>query len=265
MDIVLLVFVFVFGTIIGSFLNVVVLRFNTGKTVAGRSMCMTCNRQLSYKELIPILSFLFQKGKCSKCKSPISFQYPLVEFISGVFFVLIFIDYPPYSNSLAFATVLQLFIASLLIVISVYDIKHKIIPNIWVYIFIFASVVGLFIGGEVWFHAPNLSAMIAGPLLALPFALIGFLSKQTWMGLGDAKLMLGIGWILGISQGVNAVILSFWIAAIIAVSWLYIKYGKFKSGVEIPFGPFLIIGMYLVLFFNIQVIDISIIKEILWQ
>jgi leader peptidase (prepilin peptidase)/N-methyltransferase len=264
MDIVLLFFVFIFGTIIGSFLNVVVLRFNTGKTIGGRSMCMTCGRQLSYKELIPILSFVFQKGKCRKCKSPISWQYPIVEFITGVFFLLIFIYFPPLTTSFAFVTILQFFVASLLIVISVYDIKHKIIPNILVYLFIFASIVGLFIGGETWFHIPSISLIIAGPLLALPFALIGFLSKQTWMGLGDAKLVIGIGWLLGISGGVNAIVLSFWIAAIVSVSWLYFKYGKFKSGVEIPFGPFLILGMYLVLFFGLEVIDLSIIKEFLW-
>lgn len=264
MDIVLLVFVFIFGTIIGSFLNVVALRFNTGKTIGGRSMCMTCGRQLSYKELIPVLSFVFQNGKCSKCKSPISWQYPIVEFITGVFFLLIFIYFPPLTASFAFVTILQFVVASLLIVISVYDIKHKIIPNLLVYLFIVSSIISLFIGGKTWFHIPSTSFIIAGPLLALPFALIGFLSKQTWMGLGDAKLVIGIGWLLGISGGVNSIVLSFWIAAIVSVSWLYLKYGKFKSGVEIPFGPFLILGMYLVLFFGLEVLDLSIIKEFLW-
>lgn len=265
MDIVLLILVFIFGTIIGSFLNVVAIRFNTGKTIGGRSRCMNCNRQLSWKELIPIISFLIQGGVCRKCKSKISWQYPLVELSTGIIFLLIFIYYPPLSTSFAFITILYFFIASLLIAISAYDIKHKIIPNIFVYIFIFASLISIFIGGETWFHLPSLNALIAGPLLALPFALIGFISKQTWMGLGDAKLILGIGWLLGFSAGANAIILSFWIAAVIALVWLYAKYGTFKAKTEIPFGPFLILGMFIVLFFHIQVIDFSLLRHLLFE
>ncbi len=85
------------------------------------------------------------------------------------------------------------------------------------------------------------------------------------MGLGDAKLMLGIGWVLGTAGGVNAMILAFWIAAAVSVVWLYYTYKRFKPRTEIPFGPYLILGMYLVLIFNIQVLDFGLIKEILWS
>jgi prepilin signal peptidase PulO-like enzyme (type II secretory pathway) len=104
---------------------------------------------------------------------------------------------------------------------------------------------------------------LAGPILALPFALIWLLSKGTWMGLGDSKLILGIGWFLGISAGINAIVLSFWIAAVCSVIWLFATYQKFKPKTEIPFGPYLILGMYLVLLFGIQVIDVHTIAEIL--
>ena len=83
------------------------------------------------------------------------------------------------------------------------------------------------------------------------------------MGLGDAKLTLGIGWFLGISAGVNALVLSFWIAAVISVIWLFVTYRRFKPRTEIPFGPYLILGMYLVLIFHIQVIDVGMIRELL--
>src|ERR1035437_11136792 len=86
---------FVFGTIIGSFLNVVSLRYNTGMGVNGRSKCFTCGKTLTWKELIALFSFAVQKGACKKCKSKISWQYPLVEFLAGVFFVLIFLKFPP--------------------------------------------------------------------------------------------------------------------------------------------------------------------------
>lgn len=85
------------------------------------------------------------------------------------------------------------------------------------------------------------------------------------MGLGDAKLMLGIGWILGVSGGVNAIILAFWIAAVVSVIWLFVTYRRFKPGTEVPFGPYLMLGMYLVLLFGVQVLDMGMLREILWS
>jgi prepilin signal peptidase PulO-like enzyme (type II secretory pathway) len=83
------------------------------------------------------------------------------------------------------------------------------------------------------------------------------------MGLGDAKLTLSIGWLLGVSQGINALVLAFWIAAPIAVIWLYFIQKRLKSRAEIPFGPYLLIGTYLVLIFGIQVIDVHMLVDIL--
>jgi leader peptidase (prepilin peptidase)/N-methyltransferase len=104
---------------------------------------------------------------------------------------------------------------------------------------------------------------VAGPLLAFPFAFLWVVSKGRWMGLGDAKLVLGIGWFLGIGLGINALILSFWIAAVISVIWLFATYKRFKTKTEIPFGPYLILGMYLVLIFRIELLDVNLIRELL--
>jgi prepilin signal peptidase PulO-like enzyme (type II secretory pathway) len=254
---------FLFGVIIGSFLNVVSLRFNTGVGIGGRSKCMNCGSTLTWKELIPLFSFLFQKGKCKECKSNISWQYPLVEFLTGIIFVLILVQFPPTSPTTAVTTVLYLIASCLLIVMTVYDIKHKILPDPFVYTFATIALITLFVGGTSWFHTPSFSQLIAGPLLALPFALIWLFSKGTWMGLGDAKLVVGIGWMLGIAGGLNALILAFWIAAAVSVTWLLITYRKLKPRTEVPFGPYLILGMYLVLLFHVTVLDLSLIKEIL--
>ncbi|MFA4853534.1 MAG: prepilin peptidase, partial [Bacteroidales bacterium] len=87
MSILIFVFIFLLGTIVGSFLNVVIFRFNTGRTITtGRSICMNCNRDLRWYELIPVLSFLIQSGKCRRCASKISHQYPLVEIVTGLVF-----------------------------------------------------------------------------------------------------------------------------------------------------------------------------------
>src|SRR3989344_606823 len=99
-----LIFSFAVGAIIGSFLNVVSLRFNTGVGIGGRSKCMSCGTGLTWKELIPLVSFAAQKGSCRKCKSKISWQYPLVEFAAGAVFVLILFVYPPVSAVAAVST-----------------------------------------------------------------------------------------------------------------------------------------------------------------
>jgi prepilin signal peptidase PulO-like enzyme (type II secretory pathway) len=185
-----------------------------------------------------------------------------VEFIAGAIFVLIFFVFPPISILAGIVTLIQIIAGCLLLVISVYDIKHKIIPDVLVYTFDGLAFVSLFVGGWSLWHIPSISMLLAGPILALPFALLWLVSKGTWMGLGDAKLTLGLGWMLGLSAGVNAIILAFWIAAAVSVVWLYFTYKKFKRKTEVPFGPYLIIGFYLVLLFGIQVLDIHLLKEI---
>ena len=96
MTLLIFIFIFLLGTIIGSFLNVVIYRFNTGRKVTtGRSICMTCNLTLRWYELIPILSFLIQSGKCRRCASKISHQYPIVEFLTGLVFALVAFKFLP--------------------------------------------------------------------------------------------------------------------------------------------------------------------------
>lgn len=260
-----LIFSFILGAIIGSFLNVVSLRFRTGVGIGGRSKCMSCSKELKWYELVPLLSFLVQKGMCRKCKGKISWQYPLVEFISGLLFVMVFLTFPPLGYMQTVVTFVQLVLACFLVVLVVYDIKHKILPDALVYSFDLLALISLFVGGESWWHMPGWDSLLAGPLLSLPFALIWLISKGNWMGLGDAKLVLGLGWMLGINAGINAVILAFWIGAVISVGWLFYTYKKFKPKTEIPFGPYLVLGMYIVLIFGVNVIDIDLLKDIIWS
>jgi prepilin signal peptidase PulO-like enzyme (type II secretory pathway) len=275
MDPYFLLLAFILGTIIGSFLNVVAYRYNTGMGIGGRSKCMACARTLTWIELVPLASFIVQKGACRKCKSKISWQYPLVEFLAGALFVLIFMKFPPLSFAAGLMTFVQLVMAGLLIVIVVYDIKHKVIPNALVYAFavvaflsIFLNPAGVIAGAATvvssavafatpLFHLPALGDLLAGPLLALPFALLWFVSRGRWMGLGDAKIMLGIGWVLGLNAGLSAIFLAFWIGAAISIIWVLIAYHRIEGRREIPFAPYLVLGMYLVLLFGISVIDIN--------
>ena len=244
---------FILGTVIGSFLNVLALRYNTGMGVQGRSKCMSCAKTLTWVELVPILSFAFQRGACKGCRAKISWQYPLVEFFSGALFVIIFLMYPPFGVVSSIVTTFQLFILCLLMVITVYDIKHKIIPDGLVYIFIAATFVLMFLGNDAHpFVVPSLMRLLAGPVLALPFALLWFVSRGEWMGLGDAKLIVGIGWMLGLSYGLTALALAFWIGALASIVYMAVVHRSFKHGLQIPFGPYLIVGLYLVMITGLQ-------------
>jgi leader peptidase (prepilin peptidase)/N-methyltransferase len=264
MNVLIFVFIFLLGTIIGSFLNVVIFRFNTGKTITkGRSICMTCNRELRWYELIPVLSFLIQSGKCRRCASKISHQYPLVELVTGLMFTLVAYKFLPIlyvSYGLyIFYVVLFVFIFSLLIVISVYDLRHKIIPDKLVLVFIIVSFFSLFVNlflYEPVFTTPTFVNLISGPLLALPFVLLWFFSKGKLMGLGDGKLILGIGWMLGFSAGIFAVILSFWIGTIVSLLLMFLSKKKMSMKTEIPFAPFLIISALITFLFNFNIFSL---------
>ena len=260
MDTLSLLLSFIFGIIIGSFLNVVILRYNTGFTIGGRSRCLSCSKTLTWKELIPLASFVAQKGACRNCKSRISWQYPLVEGAAGLLFALIFIEFPPVSVGAAVLTALYLIITALLLVVTAYDIKHKIVPDFFVYTFAIAAFVKLFVNvsaaGLPVLHMPLVIDLLAGPLLALPFVLLWLFSKGEWIGLGDAKVVLGIGWALGFVGAVSALILAFWIGAAVSVIWMLIVFRKIKTHYEIPFAPYLILGMYIVLIWGVRVIDL---------
>lgn len=250
-------FTFILGVLIGSFLNVVALRYNTGMTLNGRSKCFSCGKNLKWHELVPVFSFIFQRGKCNGCKSKISWQYPVVEIMAGLMFLGIITVFPPVDLYSGFLTLYYILITCILLVIIIYDIKHKIIPNGLVYSFAIISLAKNFISPELTFVVPSIYTLIAGPLLALPFTLMFWISRGRWMGFGDAKLVLGIGWVIGIVKGISAIVLAFWIGSIFSLLWMYIVFRKIKSKYEIPFGPYLVLGMYLVLLFNIEVIDLS--------
>lgn len=264
MYILIFIFIFLLGSIIGSFLNVVIYRFNTGMTmVRGRSICMTCNRNLRWYELIPILSFLIQSGKCRRCASRISHQYPIVEFGTAIIFALIAFKFMPILAvsfwSYLLAVVLYIFIFCLLIVISVYDLRHKIIPDKLVYTFIAISFLSMFLNYSGFGHLlviPSWQSLLAGPILSLPFVSLWYFSKGRYMGLGDGKLILGIGWLLGLSAGLCVIILSFWIGTIISLMVMYWSKKKLNMKSEIPFAPFLIISILITFIFSLDLFSL---------
>ncbi len=252
---------FVFGLIIGSFLNVVILRFHTNRSFRGRSGCMTCQKELCWYELIPLISFFVQKGRCRKCKAKISLQYPIVEFISGLIFTGLFLKFQDvffmdtFAFTISYAYYAVMF--SILLVVAVYDFKHGIIPDTFSLIFGVVTFIGLFFFSEGVFypHFPSILELLSGVFLSLPFALLWLLSKGTWMGLGDAKLALGLGWLIGYGRIISGAIVAFWTGAIVGlVLIIFSKKHNIKS--EVPFAPFLVFGVLLAFLFELHLFPI---------
>lgn len=233
--------VFLFGLAIGSFLNVVIFRLEKDKLIlSGRSKCPKCQAVLNWRDLVPLLSFVWQKGRCRYCGAKISRQYPVVEMATGLLFLSAVLirqsaeKNPAYSDSLlAFMTIFDLIIISFLIVIFVYDLKHYLIPDKIVY-----PAIGI---SFLYFLAADYGSLpgriLAGFGTAVFFLLLVVVSRGRWMGLGDAKLSFLMGLWLGWPLVLAALLLSFFSGA--GAGLVLIILGRKKMKSEIPFGPFL--------------------------
>ncbi len=268
MVVLLLTIFFVFGLIIGSFLNVVIYRLNTSRSLGGRSACMSCQHKLSWYELIPLFSYLGLGGRCRNCKTKISSQYILVELVTGLIFGVLFLKFQEvlFLSPLAFTVTYLYYVTafSLLLIIAVYDIKHKIIPDKLVLIFGILAFIGLFFFTSNDFsyiynfnlHVPTLWDFLSGIFVASPFAIFWLISGGRWMGLGDAKLALGIGWLLGVSIALSSLAIAFWSGAIIGVTLIILfknsKTRRLQMKSEIPFAPFLVLGVFLAFIFDLK-------------
>lgn len=221
-------FYFLLGLCVGSFLNVVINRLETKESIFfGRSHCPKCKTVLKWYDLIPLASFFLLRGRCRKCRKKISWQYPLVELATGLLFLLS-------------RNPLYLIIVSFLIVIFVYDLKHYIIPDSIVYP---AIIIG-------FFYAPFSVYSLVG---AAFFLLIVLGSRGKWMGLGDVKLAVLMGFVLGWPMIVPALLLSFVLGAAVGVVLILMKKKELKS--EIPFGPFLCLATLVMMLYGPQIVN----------
>ncbi len=268
-----LVLTFIFGAVTGSFLNVLIYRFGSGMKVTGRSKCLSCGKQLTVLQLVPVLSYLALRGRCGHCRAKISAQYPLVEVTLGVMFMVIASKNALVGVDVSLAHLLvasvDALVWSLLLAVLVYDWKHKIIPDRFSVAFAVLAALSLFLRLHYGIMSvPYLPFLdyehgvpwwidITAPLVALPFALIWLFSGGRAMGLGDAKLAFGIGWFLGLAGSVTALILSFWIALLPSALLLLLRRKHFTMKSEIPFAPFIVMGTFVTYAWSLNILSWS--------
>jgi leader peptidase (prepilin peptidase)/N-methyltransferase len=244
--------VFIFGLVIGSFLNCAIYRiYKEESFVSGHSYCPHCKHDLGARDLVPLFSFAFLKGRCRYCKAPISWQYPLVELATGLLFVFSYLVFSPDY----LATIFWWIIFSLFIVIFVFDYKYCLIPDEATYSAIVLS--SLWIAFSYFSGAVSemqvLSSFLAALGSALFFFLLWFFSKGRAMGFGDVKLAFLLGLLMGFPKAIVGIFLSFLLGAIIGLILIGMRKKGMKS--EIPFGPFLIAGTLIAVFYGEQIIN----------
>ncbi len=238
------IFLIALGLIIGSFLNVVIVRLPRGESVIRPgSRCPACQAPIPFYLNIPLLSFLMLRGKCSRCRAPISWQYPLVEAFTAFSFWLTWIRFGP-----DLYTALAILFICLLIALALIDLKHMILPD------------ELTLGGATVFLAYSffhplispLNAWLTAILAALLFTGLFFfylkVRKIEGLGFGDIKMIFFLGAFLGYRQLIVAVFLSSLLGLLAGL--YFIVFRKKTLRFALPFGTFLSLGSYLSLFWG---------------
>jgi leader peptidase (prepilin peptidase)/N-methyltransferase len=231
-----LFFGFVLGTIVGSFLNVCIHRIPQGKSIiAPASHCPRCKTPIRFYDNVPLVSFIILKGRCRKCEAPISLRYPLVEFLMGLFSLILLLRFGISTLYLIYLA----FFASLTLV-SFIDLPHRIIPDV-------ISLPGIVIGLVISFLHPQLSikdsligVLLGGGSLYAVASVYHLITKREGMGGGDVKLLAMIGAFIGWQGVLFTILCSSFIGTVVGVTLMLVFSADSKYAV--PFGPFLSLG-----------------------
>lgn len=244
MELFFIITFFIFGSLFGSFFNVVGMR--VPKQIPfhnDRSYCPTCKTKLQFYELVPILSYILLGGKCRTCKTEISFIYPFIELSTGLLFSFAYI----YFNFQLELAVALIFI-SLLMIIFVSDYYYMLIPNkILLFFLPIFIILRIFIPLDPWYDAV-IGAVVGYVLLA-----VIILISKGGMGAGDMKLFGVMGFVLGWKN----ILLTFFLAALFGalIGGFLMMIKKVKRGEPIPFGPFIVLGALISYFFGEKLIE----------
>ena len=229
---------------IGSFLNVCILRLPKGESiVTPGSHCPQCGKPIRFYDNIPLLSYILLGGKCRFCKTTISLQYPLIEGITALSSLLLFMKFGPSSSYLLYFS----FVAAL-IVITVIDLFHQIIPDVISIPGIGVGLLSSFILPQITFLNSLLGVLLGGGSLLIVATLYQWLFKREGMGGGDVKLLAMIGAFLGWKAVILTILLSSLIGSITGIAIMIMQGRDFKYA--IPFGPFLSLGAVISLIYG---------------
>jgi leader peptidase (prepilin peptidase)/N-methyltransferase len=241
--------VFLFGAVVGSFLNVCIYRIPRGLSIIiPSSKCPSCNNPIQPWDNIPILSYILLKGRCRSCNARIPFKYPLVEFLNAILYVIAILRFGP---DFSWSLLIYFIFLSSLVVITFIDIEHQIIPD---RITLSGIVLALIFGSTVLpdpfsrsellgFKASVIGVLLGGGFFYAVGVLGTAVLKKDAMGGGDIKMMAMVGGFLGWKGVILTTFMGSLLGSLVGILLLMIK-GK-KWGTKIPFGPYLSFGAVL--------------------
>lgn len=242
------IFAFIFGALVGSFLNVCIYRLPKGESVVfPASHCPACDFKIPWYDNIPVVSYLLLRGKCRSCRAPISLQYPLVETIDGLLTLFLFMRF-----GLSFTFLVLFLFCCAMVAITFIDLEHQIIPDV-------ISLPGIVAGFAFSFFIPQLGwvnsligILVGGGSLYLVAFLYQLFTGKEGMGGGDIKLLAMMGAFFGWKAVLFIIFVSSLVGSVIGITVMLIQ--KKDSKLAIPFGPFLAVGAILYIFFGRQMI-----------
>ncbi|MDO9509746.1 MAG: prepilin peptidase [Candidatus Magasanikbacteria bacterium] len=250
------IFIFILGSIIGSFINCLSWRLaHNQKVTLERSECPKCKSKLKWWENFPIFSFLFLKGRCRYCKVKIPIDYLLTELAGGLLFVAVFYFNGAIQTLDTIKILFEFFIVSVLLFIFLHDILYKEILSGAIWLSVVVTLVYQFFkgvypatgGASIW------NILVGGILGFSFFAFQYFISKGKWIGGGDVRLGLLLGLLLGWEKTIVALLFAYWLGALVGLFLIFSKKSKMNS--EIPFGTFLVVGTLVALYFGKYIIN----------
>lgn len=246
--------VFTFGLCIGSFINALTIRINNGQSIWGRSQCPHCHKQISGQDNVPLLSFIFLRGHCRHCQIKISWQYPLVELISGILFALIFIKITGLINLEALSShqwwqiIRDWFVVATMVAIFICDFKwYLIFDKITLPAIAITLALNLIL--SVGIKSLLLGMLIGGIFFAAQF----YLSRGRWIGGGDIRLGILIGAVFGWPTTLLVLFLGYFVGSIVSLVLLAVKNKSWKA--EVPLGVFLSVAAIFCLFFGERIMS----------
>lgn len=240
-------FILFFSLLIGSFLNVCICRIPNDQSIAfPPSHCTSCEHRLGAMDLIPLLSFVFLRGKCRYCKSTISIKYPLVELTNALFYMLLYLKFGLTLEYISYAI-----LSSILIIIFFIDLDHQIIPDSLVIAILVISILPI-ARSSFSFILSHIYGLLFGGGLFLIIAVV----TNGAMGGGDIKLMGALGLFFGLNKIIFITVISFILGAVISVILISVKLKSRKD--YIPFGPFIAVATLICIFYYMPIVNLYI-------
>jgi len=241
------IFAFIFGTIYGSFLNVLLWHLPEGKGIGGRSHCRSCHHQLAWYDLIPLVSFIILHGKCRYCHQRIHIRYPIVEMSTAIVLALFFAIRQPSVNLEIIMAILALLV---LVSLLFFDLLYLILPDA-----LLLPTIVIFAIYDIVKTSSPFSYFLTALLSAVFFAILYLVSRGKNLGFGDVKLAFLIGLILGYPFGFLAIVGGVWLAAIVAIVLLALKRVGLKDA--IPLGSFLTFSTIICIIFYHEILPLT--------